>query len=56
MLGIGAIGVLLVLAGWIVSIPVLSWIVIAVGGFVAVVAAYLLVVSVRHSLLGAPVD
>ncbi len=46
MLGIGAIGVLLALAGWIVSIPVLSWIVIFAGGFVAIVAAFLLVVSV----------
>ena len=56
VLAIGAIGVLLGLAGWIVSIPVLSWIAIAVGGFVAIVAAFLLVVSVRHSLFGAPVD
>jgi hypothetical protein len=56
VLGIGAIGVILVLAAWIVSIPVLSWIVMAVGGFVAVVAAFFLVVSVRHSLFGAPVD
>ena len=54
--GIGAIGVLLAIAGWIVSIPVLSWIVIFVGGFVAIVAAFLLVISVRPSLFDSPTD
>jgi hypothetical protein len=39
---ITAVGVLLVLLGWKASVPVLSWIVIFVGGFVTLVAVFLL--------------
>ena len=39
---ITAVGVLVVFVGWKASVPVLSWIVIFVGGFVTLVAVFLL--------------
>jgi hypothetical protein len=39
---ITAVGVALVLIGWKASVPVLSWIVIFIGGFVTLVAVFLL--------------
>jgi hypothetical protein len=39
---ITAVGVLLVLLGWKASVPVLSWIVIFVGGFATLVVAVFL--------------
>ena len=56
VLVIGAIGVSIVAVGWVASIPVLSWLLIAVGGFVAILAVLFLFISVRHSLFGAPAD
>lgn len=52
ILGVGAFGVLLVLGGWAVSIPVLSWLVIAAGAFVTILALLFLVLAIRHSLFG----
>ncbi len=55
-LALGAVGVLLVVGGWVASIPVLSWLLIAVGGFVAILAVLFLAVAIRYSLFGAPAD
>jgi hypothetical protein len=43
----GTVGLLLAVGAWILSIPVLSWILVIVGGFLAFMAAYSLIVFAR---------
>jgi hypothetical protein len=47
---LGSFGVLLAVGAWVVSIPILTWIIVAVGGFVAFVAAFILFEFAREVL------
>jgi hypothetical protein len=45
----GAFGVFLVVVAWFASIPVLTWALVVVGGFLAVLAVYTLVVLTQQA-------
>jgi hypothetical protein len=45
---VGLVGVLVALVGWKLSLPVLSWFIIFVGGFITVVAVVSLFVTARE--------
>jgi hypothetical protein len=45
----GSFGVLLAVGAWVVSIPVVTWVLVIVGGFLAVMAVYTLVVLTQQS-------
>ena len=44
----GVIGVLLVVGGWVLGIPIIGWLLILIGGFLAVLSVSTLVVEARQ--------
>ena len=56
VLVLGAIGAVLIVVGWIASITVLSWLLIAVGVFLAILAALFLYATVRASVSGTRIE
>jgi hypothetical protein len=45
----GTLGLLLAVGAWLVSIPVVTWLLVVVGGFLAVAAVYTLVVLTQQA-------